>query len=555
MILIELKSHNPPARIMKYDSDNDMFFQATDTESNAKVYSALLKNNFENKSFKEIIEEENVKDDHSVLEYVEETDDTSSIEKINDDEDTGKLRTTDIICGLGSNWCTHNGNVTYRTIIEKYKQNFLSTAKVDKRKQIAELVLSEITSQDPPGRFMKHVSKNVYVELSNVKRRNKIFYSLHQINNKHGNEDNDDDNIDNTDYVDDDDDDVIGKEECEPITTLEVLRRIDEYIKSKNLHERKTNASNNRLKIAKHCKELLETNKTSTVRSIYYAEGFNCYSGVGEAVFPLCKILSVPRRMLNLPANPKGMYCGDIQLINGANEIQDTRTSSNPIIIQEEWQLPTSERILQLKTSRATCILVCETYCVFHYLFKEKFFDKYPCIIVTGIGFPELNTRAFVHTIHNELHLPVIGLSDGGPFCCRGLNVYSNSNTFCYCGTNYNVPVEWMGLHPSQIQSISKNIPKILDYVKQLTEPDEMHLRCLIKSGEEEADPWAKNSKRLKEFKTMRGKVEMEVLLYRLGSEFFIEWLGNLFDYNGLGTKNIYQRYKEDGDKKDLMMI
>ena len=40
-------------------------------------------------------------------------------------------------------------------------------------------------------------------------------------------------------------------------------------------------------------------------------------------------------------------------------------------------------------------------------LAEDRFYDRCPCILITGKGFPSLDMRALVHYLHQELGLPV----------------------------------------------------------------------------------------------------------------------------------------------------
>jgi len=53
---------------------------------------------------------------------------------------------------------------------------------------------------------------------------------------------------------------------------------------------------------------------------------------------------------------------------------------------------------------------------IFSRLSEDAFWKRYPCIIVTGRGFPDLATRALVHQVSTRFRLPVVGLADCNPF-------------------------------------------------------------------------------------------------------------------------------------------
>lgn len=53
---------------------------------------------------------------------------------------------------------------------------------------------------------------------------------------------------------------------------------------------------------------------------------------------------------------------------------------------------------------------------IFSRLSEDAFWRRYPCIIVTGRGFPDLATRALVHQVSTRFKLPVFGIADCNPF-------------------------------------------------------------------------------------------------------------------------------------------
>ena len=61
--------------------------------------------------------------------------------------------------------------------------------------------------------------------------------------------------------------------------------------------------------------------------------------------------------------------------------------------------------------SDARCILVIEKEGIYTRLSEDKFFLRYfPCILVTGKGFPDIATRRWVRRMQRTLRIPVYGL-------------------------------------------------------------------------------------------------------------------------------------------------
>jgi hypothetical protein len=88
----------------------------------------------------------------------------------------------------------------------------------------------------------------------------------------------------------------------------------------------------------------------------------------------------------------------------------------------------TSSSVKVNATTTAKVILVVEKEGIFQHLINARFFEKYPCILVTGKGCPDIATRAFVRSLHKELDLPVVGICDYNPHGIQVLGAYYSSN-------------------------------------------------------------------------------------------------------------------------------
>lgn len=52
------------------------------------------------------------------------------------------------------------------------------------------------------------------------------------------------------------------------------------------------------------------------------------------------------------------------------------------------------------------------TDAVFTYLCSQHIWDKLPCVLITGCGYPPLSVRALVKTLSDQFEIPVLGLFD-----------------------------------------------------------------------------------------------------------------------------------------------
>ena len=57
-------------------------------------------------------------------------------------------------------------------------------------------------------------------------------------------------------------------------------------------------------------------------------------------------------------------------------------------------------------------------------LAEDRFYNNYPCIIVTAKGQPDVATRLFLRKLKQTLKIPVLGLVDSDPYGLKILSVY-----------------------------------------------------------------------------------------------------------------------------------
>ncbi|EED90408.1 spo11-like protein, partial [Thalassiosira pseudonana CCMP1335] len=255
--------------------------------------------------------------------------------------------------------------------------------------------------------------------------------------------------------------------------------------------------------------QLLLSNRTTTTREVYYVfvTHFRNQKECDGTILDVAKILNVPRRALGLSASPKGelegrsVYMEISCLVNGfADDGVEIKVTSKD----------------------AKVIVVIEKEGVYNKLSEERIFDDFPCILVTGKGFPDLATRALVNTLHKELDIPVVGICDSNPFGISVLALY-------YCAgermgvdgrMKYTVPMMWIGLRPSTVESLEDDLPK--DVFQSLTDLDYKRIDSLL-----DEDNLFLNEERYEEIVKMKEsgkKVELEAL-YWLGSDYMSNWV------------------------------
>lgn len=84
---------------------------------------------------------------------------------------------------------------------------------------------------------------------------------------------------------------------------------------------------------------------------------------------------------------------------------------------------------------------------------EDRFYNRYPCIVITAKGQPDVASRMFLSRITSELQIPVLALVDADPYGLKILSVYmSGSKNMSYDSASLTTPdIKWLGLRPSDL--------------------------------------------------------------------------------------------------------
>ncbi|KAK2574378.1 Meiotic recombination protein SPO11 [Acropora cervicornis] len=162
---------------------------------------------------------------------------------------------------------------------------------------------------------------------------------------------------------------------------------------------------------------------------------------VDDIIDNLSCMIRVPRHSLHVVAASKGCVAGDL-------------------CYREHDGTPVDCR------DKASFLLIIEKEASFQRLLDDNILQKlHPCIVVTGKGFPDVNTRMMVHRLWCTLQIPVLGLVDADPHGVEILSVYKfGSKALSFDSHNLTVPIiKWLGVLPSDIERLAipgdKRIP------------------------------------------------------------------------------------------------
>ncbi|TNN45313.1 Meiotic recombination protein SPO11 [Liparis tanakae] len=130
--------------------------------------------------------------------------------------------------------------------------------------------------------------------------------------------------------------------------------------------------------------------------------------------------------------------------------------------------------------SSAKFVMIVEKDATFQRLLDDDFCTKMsPCIMITGKGVPDLNSRLMVRKLWDALHVPVFALVDADPHGIEIMCIYKyGSVSMSFEARSLTVPsVMWLGLLPTDLKRL--RVPE--DSLIPLTRTDESKLCSLLK--------------------------------------------------------------------------
>ncbi len=164
-------------------------------------------------------------------------------------------------------------------------------------------------------------------------------------------------------------------------------------------------------------------------------------------------MLGCTRSCLNVVASEKGLVVGRVQFEEDGDFIDCTRMGVGGKAIP-----PYVDKIQNIQ-SDAKFILLVEKEAAYMRLAEDRFYNKYPCIVITAKGQPDVATRLFLKKLKTTLHIPVLGLVDSDPYGLKILSVYmTGSKNMSYDSASLTTSdIKWLGVRPSDLDKY--NIP------------------------------------------------------------------------------------------------
>ncbi len=163
---------------------------------------------------------------------------------------------------------------------------------------------------------------------------------------------------------------------------------------------------------------LVEKDIHATKREIFYNDVnlFIDQVNSDKIIDDIPPLLNTTRDSTHIVASAKGMAIGRLVIEDSGDVIDLTKLGSGG------WSITPFLDKIKIVESDAEFILVVEKDAALIRLSEAKWWNKYPCIIITGKGSADIATRSFLRKLVKTLKIPAFALMDSDPY---GYYIYS----------------------------------------------------------------------------------------------------------------------------------
>ena len=158
-------------------------------------------------------------------------------------------------------------------------------------------------------------------------------------------------------------------------------------------------------------------------------------------------LLGCTRNSLHVVASEKGVVVGKLVYDEDGDEIDCTKMGIGGKAIPSNIDKVTNFR------SDAKFVLLVEKDAAFMRLAEDRFYNRFPCVIITAKGQPDVATRLFLSKLKRDLRIPVLALVDADPYGLKIISVYmQGSKNMAFDSANLTTPdIKWLGVRPSDL--------------------------------------------------------------------------------------------------------
>ncbi|MGC8569180.1 MAG: DNA topoisomerase IV subunit A [Nitrososphaeria archaeon] len=268
--------------------------------------------------------------------------------------------------------------------------------------------------------------------------------------------------------------------------------------------------------IAYFSKELLKTNKTSTLRDIYYsAQAYNVdfkdQDESDEMITELESIIKMPREDLNIYPEERSAIFGDLTIEYTVPGYEGKRLvlTTHPDGVMIGPALTTANFV---RTS-ADKVIVIEKGALFTRFIEEKVHERYRAILIATAGQAPRSTRYLIRRLNRELGLPVYIFTDADPWGMHiAMVIISGSANAAHITDLVTPEAKWAGVWATDI--VRYRLPS-----DPLTEVDIKRLYDLKKDPRYGEEIWKRE---IDEFLRIRKKSEQEAFA-RYGLTYIVD--------------------------------
>ncbi|KAM8996387.1 meiotic recombination protein SPO11 isoform 2-T2 [Ara ararauna] len=172
----------------------------------------------------------------------------------------------------------------------------------------------------------------------------------------------------------------------------------------------------------------------------------------------------IPRRSLHVLSTTRGFVAGNLSYT------EEDGTKVNCTCSTTAVTVPSNVQGIKNLISLAKFMLIVEKDATFQRLLDDDFCNKLsPCIMITGRGIPDLNTRLLVRKLWDSFQIPIFTLMDADPHGVEIMCIYKyGSASMSFEAHHLTVPsIKWLGLLPSDLQRLNIHKDALIPFTKQ----------------------------------------------------------------------------------------
>ncbi|MHA1948603.1 MAG: helix-hairpin-helix domain-containing protein [Candidatus Thorarchaeota archaeon] len=163
---------------------------------------------------------------------------------------------------------------------------------------------------------------------------------------------------------------------------------------------------------------LLKSNLHATKREVYYSDVnlFREQKYSDKIIEDVASMIQTTRDSIHVVASARGSAMGRVTIRDGGDLIDLTKMGTGG------WAVTPFLDQLEVVESDAEFIILSEKDAAVMRLAEAKYWNRQPCIVLTGKGSGDIATRAFLKMLVKELEIPAFALVDSDPY---GHYIYS----------------------------------------------------------------------------------------------------------------------------------